>query len=386
MYIIGIGSFGAFARYALEQAGRTVEGFIDMNPNSETKQFGGIPVVKSKDLPRRAEIVIASNRYNHGWLREEYKGTGNIQALEEVIDIERIRLDECSKIPEITWSRKKLEDEIRNYIVQQESLQALNEDQNDFEIKTLDIVVTERCSLKCIDCSNLMQYYQKPVHIEHGEIVDSLKKIFEAVKVNCVRLIGGEPLLSPVLSDIVNLLFNNYSDKLRAVEVYTNGTIVPSQKLIESCKGKNITFYISDYGDLSRQKEAVIRCLEANNIVYTLEDELIWQDSGRVTERNSKGVGFRYNNCCVNKTFSLVGDKLYSCPFSANFHNIYKEELIGKRDAIELSSSTREDLVEMLRNFIMSIEPLSACYYCNGRDFTVPEVEVAVQTRTVLKR
>ena len=29
-------------------------------------------------------------------------------------------------------------------------------------LKAMDIVVTERCSMKCRDCSNLMQYYVKP--------------------------------------------------------------------------------------------------------------------------------------------------------------------------------------------------------------------------------
>ena len=26
----------------------------------------------------------------------------------------------------------------------------------------MDVVITERCSLKCKDCANLMQYYEKP--------------------------------------------------------------------------------------------------------------------------------------------------------------------------------------------------------------------------------
>ncbi|MCO6696995.1 hypothetical protein, partial [Streptomyces sp. Vc17.3-30] len=31
-------------------------------------------------------------------------------------------------------------------------------------LKYLDVVVTEACSMKCQDCSNLMQYYTKPRH------------------------------------------------------------------------------------------------------------------------------------------------------------------------------------------------------------------------------
>ena len=37
-------------------------------------------------------------------------------------------------------------------------------DYQKLNIKYIDIMITEKCSLKCKDCSNLMQYYQKPVN------------------------------------------------------------------------------------------------------------------------------------------------------------------------------------------------------------------------------
>lgn len=30
-------------------------------------------------------------------------------------------------------------------------------------LNSIDFIVTERCSLRCRDCSNLMQYYKNPV-------------------------------------------------------------------------------------------------------------------------------------------------------------------------------------------------------------------------------
>ena len=34
--------------------------------------------------------------------------------------------------------------------------------QDQLNLNSLDVVITERCSLKCRECSNLMQYYQAP--------------------------------------------------------------------------------------------------------------------------------------------------------------------------------------------------------------------------------
>ena len=41
----------------------------------------------------------------------------------------------------------------------------------------VDIVISERCSLKCVDCSNLMQYYVDPTNTDYEKIISSLKKL-----------------------------------------------------------------------------------------------------------------------------------------------------------------------------------------------------------------
>jgi len=48
-------------------------------------------------------------------------------------------------------------------------------------LKSVDAVVTEGCSLKCIDCSNLMQYYVKPKSSELGLLIHSTAKILNSV-------------------------------------------------------------------------------------------------------------------------------------------------------------------------------------------------------------
>lgn len=50
-------------------------------------------------------------------------------------------------------------------------------------LRSIDVVITEKCSLKCKDCSNLMQYYEKPEDISYEKIVldfDKLTKIGRA--------------------------------------------------------------------------------------------------------------------------------------------------------------------------------------------------------------
>ena len=44
---------------------------------------------------------------------------------------------------------------------------------------SLDVMVTERCSLRCKDCSNLMQYYAHPQHTDLYQIKTSLDRLLE---------------------------------------------------------------------------------------------------------------------------------------------------------------------------------------------------------------
>ena len=96
-------------------------------------------------------------------------------------------------------------------------------------------MLTEKCSLKCKDCSNLMQYYAKPIDEDYDILIHSLDKFMKNVDfVNEVRLIGGEPLMYKKIDQVMEkiLTYNNYEK----IFVYTNGTIVPKGNRLEVFK------------------------------------------------------------------------------------------------------------------------------------------------------
>ena len=48
------------------------------------------------------------------------------------------------------------------------------------KLNSLDLVLTEKCTLKCVDCSNLMQYYAKPIDEDFEILTNSLKKFMKS--------------------------------------------------------------------------------------------------------------------------------------------------------------------------------------------------------------
>ena len=44
-------------------------------------------------------------------------------------------------------------------------------------VRSVDLVLTEKCSLKRKDCANLMQYYENPVNIDKQELIEDLEDL-----------------------------------------------------------------------------------------------------------------------------------------------------------------------------------------------------------------
>ena len=375
---VGIGNFGLISRQIAELYSHNVVGFIDLNPNSKLTSFDGLPCFPvSSSFSEDQYFLVATNRFNHSYLYSIFTDkTVFLDQLTQALVKDLTNIDHDA----ISWSRVKTEAEIRSYLRIRE-ISSLTSHNQDFSIPSLDIVVTERCSLKCESCSNLMQYYAKPKHIQTDTILLALENILEATPVDTIRLIGGEPLLHPDLPSILDVLHSNYQGRYQTIEIYTNATLKPSQELIDSSIRSSAVFYISDYRELSRNLSTFISVLNNNNISYALESNLNWQDCGTITPTQEVSQVSKYSNCCVSKTFSLIGSRLYSCPFSANFHNLYTESATP-RDCIDVlsSSSLRKSLFSLLKNN----DPLTACANCHGRDYSTDTVPVATQTRQVL--
>ena len=93
-------------------------------------------------------------------------------------------------------------------------------------IRSLDVVLTEKCSLKCVDCSNLMQYYKNPQNADHKSLKNNIKKFLDNINyVDELRLIGGEPFMYKGIYEILDLILKYKNFK--SVVIYTNGTIIP---------------------------------------------------------------------------------------------------------------------------------------------------------------
>ena len=255
-------------------------------------------------------------------------------------------------------------------------------------LKAMDIVVTERCSMKCRDCSNLMQYYVRPQNVEINKMFKSLDRLMNSIDwLYEFRVLGGDPFMNKEVYKIINKLveYNN----VNYVVIYTNATIMPKNENFECLKNKKIILDITNYGSkLSRKHDELIKILKENNINHRSKFPDDWTDSGTLKyyDRSKEELQRVFDNCCMSDITTLMKGVLYRCPYAANATTLnavpFKEE-----EVVNLNNEkyNLETLRNKIRNFNKSNKPLTACSYCGGRDFKTRKIEAAVQTKKPLE-
>jgi hypothetical protein len=255
-------------------------------------------------------------------------------------------------------------------------------------LRSVDIVITERCSLKCRDCSNLMQYYHEPVDYKQSEIIRMIDAFCNIVdEVNEFRVIGGEPFMNREFHLTVQRLADEA--KVKKIIIYTNGTIVPQAHQLAPLKNSKVLVFISDYGPLSGNLAKLVAVLQAHEIAYFVRPAQGWTDCAGIL-KHQRGVTEHidiFRKCCARNLATLSAGQLFRCPFAANASKL-KAVPDFKNDYIDLLAPSSHDVLEMknqIRSFLIDKDFLETCDYCNGRPFDAPEIKPAVQTYVPLK-
>lgn len=115
-------------------------------------------------------------------------------------------------------------------------------------LKHQNILATTVCNLNCEYCLNYNPYNKRQRHFSFDELKDSVDVYFSHIdRVGFFELTGGEPMLSPVLSDIAGYIGERYREKIDMFTIVTNGTIIPDEALLLAVKKYGLTIIVDDY-------------------------------------------------------------------------------------------------------------------------------------------
>ena len=253
-------------------------------------------------------------------------------------------------------------------------------------LRSVDIVITERCSLKCHDCANLMQYYEKAENCDLDEIRGSITSLCSVVDgINEFRVIGGEPFMNKEIDKVLETLIPE--NKVRKIVIYTNGTIIPRPELIPLLADPKVLMLVTDYGPLSPRMDKLLTFMETNRIAYYRRPAENWTDCASIVKHDREPEAHRqiFRDCCCKNLFTLMSGKLFRCPFAANADRLGAVPDLPNDYVDILAPNDHATLKAAVKTLIFEKKSLDVCDYCDGRPLNAPHITPGIQVKQPLK-
>jgi len=376
--IYGAGELGRVVLKALNIINLRADFFVDKKQAG--KQVNGMSVIAPELLKiyKDAYVLIASSSFYDDMV-EHLKILGHKKYYNVLSLIGN---------PELSLGKSPQEVFDHEYMINTYSYESIYKHSSQQpHLLSLDVVITEKCTLRCASCANAMQYYSNYEADDLDVVISSVDRFLECVDyLSRMYVIGGEPFMNKKLYRIIN----KYKDhpKVGIIWIYTNGTIVPDRVNLDAMKSNKVGVRLTDYGVLAKKFDKFKECMELENIPYKVFSLGCWEDLGAMQDRGysiekKKRI---YELCdCRDDLFTLLRGKLYHCPWSA--HGDYLGAIPRlEGDCINLTDSTlsNDQIVTQLDYLKNRCEYISACGFCSGRGKMSDSVEPAIQAKRPL--
>lgn len=380
--ICGAGIVGKVLLFLCQAEGITVECFCDSSEKVAQSKFCDLDVIYTPDLKKKYQdafflISVAAIKdvvdllYNLGF-SNWYAGGLLLKDLDvsqsssnALIDYSKFAIENCILCHDGYLNPEKL------------------------FLRSIDLIITERCSLKCKNCSNLMQYYANPKDCDIKMLLESIDAFCKVIdEVMDFRVLGGDVFMNKEWPIVVERLIDE--SKAKRVVLYTNGTIVPNEKYIPLLKNNKVLVIVTDYGTLSRKLSELKKMLEENHIAHHILVITEWLDCAAIIShhRSIEQNKEIYKICCAKNMLTLSNGKLFRCPYAANAARLmavpdYKDDYIDLFQEV-LDIASIGEIKDKIKGYILHKNYLETCDYCNGRPLSGREVPPAIQIKTPL--
>lgn len=235
--------------------------------------------------------------------------------------------------------------------------------------------VTTRCTFRCKHCSNLMPYFKQHYDYSANDILEDLELLFKRVDyLASYYIIGGEPLLNNELPSIVESVCDKYGDLIGYIQIITNGSVIPSERLLRVMRDYDVKVRISDYTRMIPYKlklEEVIAKFKQDGIECSISDYKVWVDLGFPHESlNIDGDIRQHMLNCSQGCHSVNDKKFYYCStlWDADKSGLYTPDENDYFDLQNFSGDLEEDKLRLLMYClgIMKNGYISLCSRCRG--------------------
>ena len=250
-------------------------------------------------------------------------------------------------------------------------------------VNTLDVYLTQKCSLACKYCYIYTNSYpkEKRIHFDTEQILRNVDTICDAaVYIKRMVPFGGEPFLQPDIDIILQKMAGKRN--VGMIEIISNGIFSKSDEVLKRLKYDNVRISVSNYNNaLSEQlieirKENIqhMQMLGLNVLVHN--DTPQWRKPGLLMNNNlnqeqliqkKKYCGNFCNTGTMEKdsaeTLVIKDGNLFACQ---HCDTLYSLGIIKSREeCIDLDGKiSSEELAKKIKELIHK-DCYQACQFCN---------------------
>ncbi len=228
--------------------------------------------------------------------------------------------------------------------------------------EAIEINCAWHCNLRCVGCSHGSPHLQARFP-DARQVALNISHLYHWLRVEHVRLVGGEPLLNPRVTDI--------ADAVRAAAISTRIRVLTNGLLLSRCRGLwdlVDEIHISVYPSTRAYLERVLPMVRELAVTTGTEVVVKYFDYFRIAYRptspDAKLTERIYRTCQIANRWRCLTVEvgyLYRCPQSAFYDIMVPGGSRNDRLRIDSISSP-----ESLCRWINSATPLSACRGCCG--------------------
>lgn len=233
---------------------------------------------------------------------------------------------------------------------------------------TCEINAVMHCNLTCRACAHFSPVAD-PYYLSPEELFKELSLLGKYYHVGHIRLIGGEPLLHPRLTDLIDASIK--SGITECVRIVTNGILL--WKMDDLFWEKINEVHVTVYPGKEMSKEKLELCLEKAK-KYNVDMQITNVDYFRecfseIPSEDDTLTKRIYNTCIIAhilKSHTFHEGYLYKCPQALFLPMFLKNKDFTHPTIDGIKVEEREGFLEEILNYLASPAPLVSCKYCPG--------------------
>ncbi len=229
--------------------------------------------------------------------------------------------------------------------------------------EAVEINVAWHCNIKCLSCSHGSPA-MPALFADAAQVREDLASLAQWMRTDHIRLVGGEPLTSPNIADIITAVqVSGLSGRSRII---TNGLALLNQPsgFWEAISEVHVSVYPNTRRFHDRHRDTIIALARASGTALVYKTFDYFRKSFRPVSEDADLTEAIYRTCQIaNRWRCLTVERgyIYRCPQSAL--PTMASQTSRESDRLRLADIESQ---AMLRDWITSPAPLEACQGCAG--------------------